>query len=140
MELISMHSSTDNAKPIHKDPNGKLPEPPKCKGKTFWMILLMIIISFFMVILEGVAVGNALLTITGDLNIEQFIWISTAYGLTSTALLPLSGRLVQIFSCCLVMLTFLVVFAVNGAISGAVNGAGTLFAGCRSWWWWHADL
>ncbi|PCH33069.1 MFS multidrug transporter [Wolfiporia cocos MD-104 SS10] len=129
MELVSMHGSTDDAGIIHKDPAGKLPEPPRRKGKTFWMILLALVISFFMVVLEGAAVGNALPTIAGDLDIEQFVWIGTAYGLASTALLPLSGGLAQIFGRRPVMLASLVVFAVGGAVSGAANGAGMLFAG-----------
>lgn len=66
------------------------------KGKTFWMILFALVISFFMVVLEGAAVGNASPTIATDLDIEQFAWIGTAYGLSSTALLPLSGGLAQV--------------------------------------------
>ena len=66
------------------------------KGKAFWMILFALVISFFMVVLEGAAVGNASPTIASDLDIEQFAWIGTAYGLSSTALLPLSGGLAQV--------------------------------------------
>ena len=72
-----------------------IPQEPR-KGKAFWMILFALVISFFMVVLEGAAVGNAAPTIASDLHVEQFAWIGTAYGLSSTALLPLSGGLAQV--------------------------------------------
>ncbi|KAH9911656.1 MFS general substrate transporter [Fomitopsis serialis] len=99
------------------------------KGKAFWMILFALVISFFMVVLEGAAVGNASPTIASDLDISQFAWIGTAYGLSSTALLPLSGGLAQIFGRRPVMLVSLAIFAVGGALSGASTGSTTLFAG-----------
>ncbi|KAH9836724.1 major facilitator superfamily domain-containing protein [Rhodofomes roseus] len=104
------------------------PQPIR-KGTTFWMILSALIISFFMVVLEGASVGNASPTIAGDLSITQFAWIGTAYGLSSTALLPLSGGLAQIFGRRPVMLVSLTIFAVGGALSGASRGTATLFAG-----------
>ncbi|KAI0960811.1 hypothetical protein AcV7_000093 [Taiwanofungus camphoratus] len=105
------------------------PRPPKRKGKTFWLILFALVISFFMVVLEGAAVGNALPTIASDLHISQFVWIGTAYGLSSSALLPLSGALAQIFGRRPVMLVSLLIFALGGALSGAATGEGMLFAG-----------
>ncbi|TFY62393.1 hypothetical protein EVJ58_g3901 [Rhodofomes roseus] len=104
------------------------PQPIR-KGTTFWMILSALIISFFMVVLEGASVGNASPTIAGDLSIIQFAWIGTAYGLSSTALLPLSGGLAQVFGRRPVMLVSLTIFAVGGALSGASRGTSTLFAG-----------
>ncbi|KAI0932959.1 hypothetical protein AcW2_001429 [Taiwanofungus camphoratus] len=82
-----------------------------------------------MVVLEGAAVGNALPTIASDLHISQFVWIRTAYGLSSSALLPLSGALAQIFGRRPVMLVSLLIFALGGALSGAATGEGMLFAG-----------
>ncbi|KAI0935572.1 hypothetical protein AcV5_003966 [Taiwanofungus camphoratus] len=105
------------------------PQPPKRKGKTFWLILFALVISFFMVVLEGAAVGNALPTIASDLHISQFVWIGTAYGPSSSALLPLSGALAQIFGRRPVMLVSLLIFALGGALSGAATGEGMLFAG-----------
>ncbi|KAH9921355.1 MFS general substrate transporter [Fomitopsis serialis] len=93
------------------------------------MILFALVISFFMVVLEGAAVGNASPTIASDLDISQFAWIGTAYGLSSTALLPLSGGLAQIFGRRPVMLVSLAIFAVGGALSGASTGSATLFTG-----------
>jgi MFS family permease len=43
-----------------------------------------------------VAVSTALPTIVADLHISQFLWVASAYGLTSAAFLPLSGGLAEV--------------------------------------------
>ncbi|KAI0727634.1 hypothetical protein C8Q72DRAFT_886338 [Fomitopsis betulina] len=46
------------------------PEHPElAEGKAFWLILFALVISFFMAVLEGAALGNASPTIASDLDI-----------------------------------------------------------------------
>ncbi|CCM02629.1 uncharacterized protein FIBRA_04732 [Fibroporia radiculosa] len=99
------------------------------KPKAFWLIFFALSISVFIVVLEGSSMGNVLPTIAGDLDIAQFTWIGTTYQLASTALLPLSGGLAQIFGRRPVMLVALILFATGGAVSGSSNGEAMLFTG-----------
>jgi MFS family permease len=44
-----------------------------------------------------VAVSTALPTIVADLHADEFLWVASAYGLASSAFIPLSGGLAEVF-------------------------------------------
>ncbi len=79
----------------------------------FWIILAALLLSTFLAVLEAVrvslivpvrlsdtplqyAVSTALPTIVADLRADQFVWVANAYGIASSALLPLSGGLSEV--------------------------------------------
>ncbi len=86
----------------------------KGKGLAFWLIVLSLCISLFLSALELVSsffpwdaqwyiecplqtsVSNALPTIVQDLHGEDFVWVGSAYALSSTAVLPASGALAEV--------------------------------------------
>ncbi|CCL98538.1 uncharacterized protein FIBRA_00537 [Fibroporia radiculosa] len=110
--------------------NLKLEEPTsRRKPASFWLIFAALIISVFVVVLEATSVGTILPTVASDLRISQFTWIGSAYQLASTAWLPLSGGLAQIFGRRPVMLASLTLFAIGSAVSGASNGEAMIFTG-----------
>ncbi|KAI0766215.1 major facilitator superfamily domain-containing protein [Trametes elegans] len=99
------------------------------KGARFWIILACLISATFFGVLEGYAVSTALPTIVSDLHSDQFVWVASAYALSSTALLPLSGGLAEAFGRRQVILGALAIFILGSAISGAAQSMNMLIAG-----------
>ncbi|KAJ7484972.1 MFS general substrate transporter [Mycena galericulata] len=104
------------------------PLPPR-KGVTFWLIFASICISLFVSALELTTVSTALPTIAGDLRVTQFVWVGTAYSLASTAFLPLSGGLAEIFGRRHAMLLSILLFTLGSALCGAARDQSVLIGG-----------
>ncbi|RPD77150.1 MFS general substrate transporter [Lentinus tigrinus ALCF2SS1-7] len=99
------------------------------KGGVFWCIFLSLCLAVFLAALELTAVSTALPTIAHDLHADDFIWVGSAYTLASTALLPMSGGMAQIFGRRPALLTCLGLFALGSGICGGANSMGMLIAG-----------
>ncbi|THG95258.1 hypothetical protein EW026_g6357 [Hermanssonia centrifuga] len=99
------------------------------KGTQFWLSFLAIITSIFLSALDLTAVATALPTITADLDGgEDFTWIGSAYSLSSTAFLPLSGALADIFGRKPIMMGSILLFAIGSALAGAAQNINMLIA------------
>ncbi|KAJ7242380.1 major facilitator superfamily domain-containing protein [Mycena haematopus] len=112
------------------------PSPPPSrprtrKGPTFWLIFLSLCISLFVSALELTTVSTALPTIASSLHLSDtvFVWIGTTYSLASTAFLPLSGGLAEIFGRQPTLLLSIALFAAGSALCGAAMGGSVLIAG-----------
>ena len=121
--------------------------PPPKRDARFWLVFLALCMSTLLSALDLVSlhlfrssraaslissqtsVSTALPTIIHDLHGSDFVWVGSAYALSSTAFLPMSGGLAQIFGRRPVMLVSLVFFALGSAISGAAQSMGMLIAG-----------
>ncbi|TBU29033.1 major facilitator superfamily domain-containing protein [Dichomitus squalens] len=117
-------------------PAGTTVEPAEARpqvakrGARFWLIFLALSFALFLSPLELTSVSTALPTILLDLNNgEDFIWISSAYTLASTAILPLSGALAEIFGRRPSMLLALVLFALGSALCGSAQTVPWLIGG-----------
>lgn len=100
------------------------------KGSAFWLTFLALIVSIFLSALDLTALGTALPTIVADLGGgEDFSWVGSAYALSSTAILPLSGSLADIFGRRPVMLGAIIFFALGSALNGAAQNMNMLIAG-----------
>lgn len=99
------------------------------KGLDFWLSYIAVTVSVFLSALDLTGVATALPTITADLNGgDNFVWVGSAYALSSTAILPLSGSLADIFGRKPIMLICIVFFAVGSAIAGASHNMNMLIA------------
>ncbi|KAJ6542004.1 MFS general substrate transporter [Mycena vulgaris] len=103
--------------------------PPARKGATFWLIFASICISLFASALELTTVSTALPTIANDLHVTEFVWVGTAYSLASTAFLPMSGGLAEIFGRQHAMLLSILLFALGSALCGAARDQYVLIGG-----------
>ncbi|OBZ79894.1 putative transporter C3H1.06c [Grifola frondosa] len=121
--MSSAHTVEDSP-----DMSNVSPSPSNRKGFRFWLVLLALIVSLFLAILESFAVSTALPVISSDLHATQFLWVASAYGLASTALLPLSGGMAEIFGRRPVMLVALVLFCIGSALGGAARNMNMLIA------------
>ncbi|KAJ6510795.1 MFS general substrate transporter [Mycena sanguinolenta] len=112
-------------------PDQSPPTSRNRKGLAFWPIFLSLCISLFVSALELTTVSTALPTISSNLRLSDsaFVWIGTAYSLASTAFLPLSGGLAEIFGRQHALLLSIGLFAVGSALCGAATDGSVLIAG-----------
>ncbi|KAF8148433.1 iron permease [Crassisporium funariophilum] len=110
------------------DPPQEVEAAPK-KGAAFWLSFTAVIVSIFLSALDLTAVATALPTITEQLNGgEDYVWVGSAYALSSTAILPLSGRLADIFGRRPIMLISIAFFALGSALAGAAQNMNMMIA------------
>ncbi|KAJ7595480.1 iron permease [Mycena floridula] len=105
------------------------PEAKARKGSSFWLTIVALVITTFLSSLDMTAVSTALPTIVKDLKGgSDFVWIGSAYALSSTAILPLSGKLADIFGRKPTMLGSVALFALGSALSGSSQNMRMLIA------------
>ncbi|THH19084.1 hypothetical protein EW146_g2001 [Bondarzewia mesenterica] len=99
--------------------------PPKRPPRDFrfWLVFLALGISTVLSALELSAVSTALPKIANDLHGSTFIWIGSAYALSATVLIPLSGGPAQNRHASLLLM------AVGSALCGAATSMNFLIAG-----------
>lgn len=79
------------------------------------VLLIMLLAS-----LDQTIVGTALPRIVADLNgFDQYTWVTTAYLLTSTVMVPIYGKLSDIFGRKSIFIFGVVLFLIGSALSGA---------------------
>ncbi|KAK0501035.1 iron permease [Armillaria luteobubalina] len=93
------------------------------KGRDFWLSFLAMIVSIFLSALDLTSVGTALPTIADALNDTEgnYVWVGSAYALSSTAIMPLSGSLSDAFGRKPVMLVSIALFALGSALAGSAQ-------------------
>ncbi|KAJ7584102.1 iron permease [Mycena floridula] len=104
-------------------------QPKVGKGTSFWFSVVALIISTFLSALDLSIIAIALPTITADLKGgNEFVWVGSAYAISSTAFLPLSGKMADIFGRKLIMLGAIILFALGSALCGAAQTMEMLIA------------
>ncbi|KAI0694301.1 Mfs1.2 [Cerioporus squamosus] len=98
------------------------------RGFRFWMIFLSICLALFLSALELTAVSTALPVIVNDLQGDDFVWVGAAYSLASTAFLPMSGGVSEIFGRRAALLFALGCFILGSALCGAAQTMSWLVA------------
>ncbi|KAI8976648.1 Mfs1.1 [Trametes punicea] len=106
-------------------------KPPATKrGWRFWLIFLALCLSLFLTALDLASVYTALPSIIHDLQgADSFVWVSSAYTLSCAAVLPMSGRLADIFGRRAVLLVAILLFAAGSAVTAAATTMGTIILG-----------
>ncbi|KAF8529299.1 MFS general substrate transporter [Hysterangium stoloniferum] len=99
------------------------------KDLRFWLVLLSLCLTLFLSAIELTAVSTALATIVSDLQGSAFVWVGSAYALASSAILPMTGGIAQIFGRKPAVLASIGFFAVGSAICGAATSMDMLIAG-----------
>ncbi|KAJ3555468.1 hypothetical protein NM688_g2562 [Phlebia brevispora] len=92
------------------------------KGSSFWLAFLAIISSIFLSAMDLTAVSTILPTVTADLaGGDKFTWVGSAYALASTAILPLSGALADIFGRKPILIIAILLFSLGSALAGSAQ-------------------
>ncbi|KAG2006197.1 MFS multidrug transporter [Coprinopsis cinerea AmutBmut pab1-1] len=98
------------------------------KGAKFWLVFVSLCVTLFLSALDYTALASALPVIVHELKGSDFAWIGTAYALTSTAFLPMSGGLAQIVGRRIAFIIALFFFALGSALCGAAQSMDWLIA------------
>lgn len=86
----------------------------------------------FLSAMDLTGVSIILPTLTQDLDGgDDFVWVGSAYSLASTAILPLTGGLADIFGRKPIMIICVVLFSLGSALAGAAQNM-NMMIGARS--------
>ncbi|KIO20949.1 hypothetical protein M407DRAFT_80977 [Tulasnella calospora MUT 4182] len=99
------------------------------KDLRFWMVIAAMMLTEFLSAIEFSSIATALPTIVEDLHGTEFSWVGAAYALGSTAILPLTGGLAQIFGRRPIVLGSVGFFALGSGICGGATNMHMLIAG-----------
>ncbi|KAG8901942.1 hypothetical protein FRB99_004997 [Tulasnella sp. 403] len=98
-------------------------------GLQFWLVIVSIMMATFVGALDSTAISTGLPTIVEKLNGREFVWVGSAYNLASTAFLPMSGGLAQIFGRRPVILGALALFMLGSGLCAGSKSLNMLIAG-----------
>ncbi|WP_028402989.1 MDR family MFS transporter [Ectobacillus panaciterrae] len=86
------------------------------------LLLIGLIIAMFFSALDGTIVGTAMPRIVGDLGgLSMMTWLTTAYLLTSTTVVPIAGKLADLLGRRAVYVTGLILFMGASALCGMAH-------------------
>ncbi len=86
------------------------------------LLLIGLIIAMFFSALDGTIVGTAMPKIVGDLGgLSMMTWLTTAYLLTSTTVVPIAGKLADLLGRRSVYIAGLVIFMAASALCGIAH-------------------
>ncbi|MPY65780.1 MFS transporter [Deinococcus sp. SDU3-2] len=100
--------------------------------RTKRVILLGVLLGLFLSALDQTIVSTALPRIVSDLNgLNLYAWVTTAYLLTNTALVPIYGKLSDLYGRKPILMFGIVVFLIGSALCGLAGEPflGNLFGG-----------
>ncbi|PEE44060.1 MDR family MFS transporter [Bacillus pseudomycoides] len=87
------------------------------------LLLIGLVIAMLFAALDGTIVGTAMPRIVGELGgLSLMTWLTTAYMLTSTTVVPIAGKLADLLGRRNVYITGLIIFMVGSALCGMANG------------------
>ena len=91
------------------------------------LILVGVLIGMLMAALDQTVVATALPRVVADLGgFDRFAWVFTAYMLASTALIPMMGKISDMYGRKWVFVGGVVVFMLGSALSGTSQTMGQL--------------
>ena len=105
------------------------PQTSKKHDHRVRIIIFSLCLCLFLSALEFTAVSTALPTIIADLHGNAFVWVGSAYGVASTAIIPLTGGMAQLFGRGPAVIPCIGMFALGSAICGAAHNLPMMIAG-----------
>uniref|UniRef100_UPI002625C938 MDR family MFS transporter n=1 Tax=uncultured Rhizobium sp. TaxID=155567 RepID=UPI002625C938 len=93
------------------------------------LVFLLLMAAMFMATLDNQIVSTALPTIVGDFGeLERFAWVGSAYLLASSAVMPIYGKLGDLFGRKYVMMAAILVFTLGSLACGLAGSMNQLIA------------
>lgn len=93
------------------------------KRLTFWALIIVFLLSA----LDQTIVSTAMPTIITELNgLELYAWVTTSYLLTSTVMVPIWGKLGDLYGRKLILLIGIVIFIIGSGLCGIAGEFGDL--------------
>ncbi|TGE34382.1 MDR family MFS transporter [Desulfosporosinus sp. Sb-LF] len=91
------------------------------------ILILGLLLGMFFASLDQTIVGTAMPRVVSDLQgLNIFVWVTTAYMLSSTTVVPIAGKLADIFGRRIMYVSGIVIFMVGSALSGQAHSMTSL--------------
>ena len=131
MSSANSVQSTKPGPPVdHQDEYADAEKNFNPKSPKFWILIISVYASIFLVALDRMIIATAIPSITDKFHsIEDIGWYGSAYMLTAAIFFPLSGRVYQLYSTKWVFLLSLVVFEIGSALCGAAPSSAAFIVG-----------
>jgi len=108
---------------IPGQPGARREATPEEKRLTFWALIIVFLLSA----LDQTIVSTAMPTIISELNgLELYAWVTTSYLLTSTVMVPIWGKLGDLYGRKLILLIGIVIFVIGSWLCGIAGEFGDL--------------
>ncbi|NTX99652.1 MDR family MFS transporter [Deinococcus sp. JMULE3] len=114
------------------EPEGRIDYAKTLDMPTKRLILFGVLLGLFLSALDQTIVSTALPRITQELNgLSLYSWVTTAYLLTNTALVPIYGKLSDLYGRKPILMIGIVIFLIGSALCGLAGEPflGNLFGG-----------
>ncbi|BBN95207.1 EmrB/QacA family drug resistance transporter [Deinococcus grandis] len=114
------------------EPEGRIDYAKTLDLPTKRLILFGVLLGLFLSALDQTIVSTALPRITQELNgLSLYSWVTTAYLLTNTALVPIYGKLSDLYGRKPILMIGIVIFLIGSALCGLAGEPflGNLFGG-----------
>ena len=126
-ERVSVTSPSSSPSPELSAP-ASLP-PLVTDPKLRLIVYLLLLAAMFMATLDNQIVSTALPTIVGEFGeLERFGWVGSAYLLTTSAVMPLYGKLGDLFGRKYVIIAAVTIFTLGSLVCGLAVSMNTLIA------------
>jgi len=100
------------------------------KSPKFWLIIISVYFSIFLVALDRMIIATAIPSITNEFHsIQDIGWYGSAYMLTAATFEPTFGRVYQLYSTKWVFLISLIIFEAGSALCGAAPTSSAFIVG-----------
>lgn len=113
-------------------PEGRIDYSKTLDHRTKMIILFGVLLGLFLSALDQTIVGTAMPRIVSELNgLNLYSWVTTAYLLANTALVPIYGKLSDLYGRKPILMFGIVVFLIGSALCGMAGEPflGNLFGG-----------
>lgn len=119
MKTVSQGSTTSD-KVIGNNPMGQDINTPQFTRRETISTMVAVLLVMLLASLDQTIVGTAMPRIITDLQgFDRYTWVTTAYLLTSTVMIPIYGKLSDLFGRKPIFLIGVVIFLLGSAASGA---------------------
>ncbi|KAH8913605.1 MFS general substrate transporter [Atractiella rhizophila] len=96
--------------------------------RQLYLVMLALCLTIFLSALDFTSIGTALPKIAADLGGDNYVWIGSAYALTSTSFLPWVAGLSHVFGRRPLLLVCVAFFGVGSVLCGAAQNMDMLIA------------
>ncbi|WP_084077470.1 MDR family MFS transporter [Demequina sp. NBRC 110057] len=111
------------------DQRGAAAAPPRSEKSTIVLLFSGLMVTMLMASISQTILSTALPTIVGELGgVDQMTWVITGYVLASTVMMPVYGRISDLFGRKPVLLAAISLFIAGSIVGGLAQGMGMLVA------------
>jgi EmrB/QacA subfamily drug resistance transporter len=122
-------TSTANSKASASLGAPSQPDEPAIDKRSLGFVVAALFVAMLLAALDQTIFGTALPTIVGDLNgVEQMLWVTTAYILAATIMMPVYGKLGDLFGHKVLFFGGLTLFLGGSVLGGLAQNMSVLIA------------